>query len=191
MTMKLASPSIAILVANGFEESHITAIQRAMTAAELSYKLIAPEQGLVNGWQDNGWGHYFTVDEDISTAMGSDYDCLVLVGGERGVGKLKENLHTRRIVNHFMQAAKPVAAIESGVELLALSPKSAGLEVSVVDASKAAAEAAQMVAVDAEQNADGVVLTSQGKDIDSWVEATLASFSAYMESVEAEEEQAA
>lgn len=174
MNMSLEGPSIAILLANGFDENHITAVQRSLSKAKKSVKMIAPEQGLVNGWQDNAWGHYFTVDENISTALGSDYDCLILVGGQRGTDKLKSNPHTRRIVNHFLEAGKPVAAIAAGVGLLALTPKSAGLTVSCSADVAGDLKAAQIEIVTDAQTQDGTVLTSDGQNIESWVEALMA-----------------
>jgi protease I len=177
MTLKLADKNIAILAANGFDEKHITAIQRALTKAKIAHKIIAPEQGLVNGWQDNSWGHYFTVDTPINTALGSDFDALVLIGGERGAAKLKTNLHTRRIVNHFLEAQKPVAAVGAGVSLLALSPKSADLEVAAPTEFHGELKAAGMTISSEEQIADGTVLTATGARIDAWVEAALALFS--------------
>ncbi|MDD5585362.1 MAG: DJ-1/PfpI family protein [Alphaproteobacteria bacterium] len=177
MTSTLADKNIAILAANGFDEKHITTIQRALTKDKISHKVIAPEQGLVNGWQDNAWGHYFTVDTPINTALGSDFDALVLVGGERAAAKLKTNLHARRIVNHFLEAQKPVAAIGAGVSLLALSGKSAGLEVAAPAEFHDELKAANMTSVAEDQVADGLVLTSTGADVDAWVEAVLALFS--------------
>lgn len=173
MNMSLEGPSIAILLANGFDENHITAVQRSLSKAKKIAKLIAPEQGLVNGWQDNAWGHYFTVDEQIGTALGSDYDALILVGGQRGIEKLKGNLHTRRIVNHFLEAEKPVAAIGEGVALLALSPKSAGLTVSAPATATADLTAAQMELSSEAQMQDGSVLTSNGAAIEAWVDALM------------------
>jgi len=173
MTTMIANPGIAILVANGFDETHITAVQRAMTKDKKTYKIVAPEQGLVNGWQDNAWGHYFTVDESLSSAMGSDYDLLILIGGERGVAKLKANPHTRRIVNHFLEAEKPIAAIGFSVGLLALSTKSAGLTVSGADAVHDDLDAGKMiVSIDAVSQ-DGVVLTADGSDVEAWVAALM------------------
>ncbi len=166
-------PNIAILVANGFDESHITAVQRAMTKAGISYKIVAPEQGLVNGWQGNGWGHYFTVDTSISTAMGSDFDLLILAGGERGVTKLKSIAHARRIVNHFLEAEKPIAAIGAGVELLALSPKSLGLTVSAPGAASEALQAAGLICAEEDMTVSGVIVTSDGQDVDAWTQAVM------------------
>lgn len=186
MTTTLANPSIAILVANGFDENHITAVQRSMTKDKKTYKIIAPEQGLANGWQDNAWGHYFTVDESISTAMGSDYDVLILIGGERGVAKLKNNLHTRRIVNHFLEARKPVAAIGSGVGLLTLSPKSAGLSVSAAGDVHADLIAANIEVLGDNLAVDGLILTADGSDIDAWVEGVMNLVNNCVQDVEAE-----
>ncbi len=169
MTTPLANSSIAILIANGFEEDQITAVQRILTKEKLPYKVIAPEQGLVNGWQNNSWGHYFTVDEQIGSAMGSDYEVLVLIGGSRGVEKLKTNPHTRRIINHFLEAGKPVAALGEAAALLAMSPKSAGLTVSCSDEDLKPLEEAEMVLSPEGHHLDGVVLTSNGTDMESWV----------------------
>jgi len=190
MTLSTVQPSIAILVASGFEEGHITAIQRRLTQEKLSFAMIAPEQGLVNGWQENAWGHYFTVDAQIATAMGSDYEMLILVGGERGVAKLKENPHTRRIVNHFLEAGKPVAAIGSGVGLLALSAKSAGLSVCAADDVYADLKAAQVEIAAETQVIDGTVLTADGSDIDAWT-AGLLDMAAMRAPAEEEEQVAA
>jgi protease I len=176
MTSQLADKSIAIIAANGFDENHITEMQRALTKIKVPYKIVAPEQGLVNGWQDNAWGHYFTVDAPIGSALGSDFDVLVLVGGSRGVAKLKSNLHARRIINHFLEAGKPVAAIGDGVSLLALSPKSSELSVAAPVAIHDELKAAQMDVVADAQMLDGPVLTSNGADIAAWVSAALELF---------------
>jgi len=176
MTSSLSEKSIAILAANGFDENHMASMQRALTRLKVPHKIVSPEQGLVNGWQDNGWGHYFTVDAPIGTAMGSDFDALILVGGERGVAKLKTNAHTRRIVNHFLEANKPVAAIGAGVSLLTLSAKSAGMEVAASADVQADLAAANMTATDEAQRLDGPILTATGADIDAWVEAALKMF---------------
>ncbi|MCL2469307.1 MAG: DJ-1/PfpI family protein [Alphaproteobacteria bacterium] len=168
-----ADPSLAILVANGFDETQITILQRALTKDTIAYKIIAPEQGLVNGWQNNAWGHYFTVDEMISTAMGSDFDMLVLIGGERGIAKLQGNLHTRRIVNHFLEAGKPISAIGAGVSLLGLSPKSEGLAVAACPSVRNDAQTAQLRLSDQALVQTEKLVTSDGQDIEAWLEASL------------------
>jgi putative intracellular protease/amidase len=111
MEQPLAGKTVAILVANGFEEVDMTEPQRALLAAGTVPKLISPEQGLVNGWHGKAWGHYFPIDSSLSTALAADFDALLIPGGERGVEKLAGNPHTKRFIRGFMDGGKPVAAI--------------------------------------------------------------------------------
>jgi protease I len=176
MPLTLADKKIAILVSNGFDEHQMTEIQRALTKLQAHIKVIAPEQGVVHGWQGADWGHYFNVDAPIGEALGSDFDMLVLPGGSRGAGKLKQNLHTRRIVNHFLEAGKPIAAIGEGVGLLTLSAASKGRTVAAADEEVAVLEAAGINLADEEQTIDENLLTAAGGDIASWVAASLEFF---------------
>ena len=176
MTVSLAGKKIAILAANGFDENHVTAIQRALIKEKAVMKTVAPEQGVVNGWQGAGWGHYFPVDAQIGETLGSDFDYLVLPGGERGTTKLKTNLHTRRIISHFLEAGKPVAAIGAGVGLLALSTRIAGHSVVAPVACHDELKASGAVLVEGAMEPDGMILTADGTDVAAWVEAALALF---------------
>ena len=176
MTLMLTGKNIAILTANGFDENQMTEIQRALIKAKATTKNIAPEQGVVNGWQGEGWGHYFPVDAQIGEALGSDFDILVLPGGERGVEKLKTNPHSRRIISHFMDAGKPIAAIGAGVALLTLSSQSAGRNVAAASQIHAELIAAGMVVGEEAQMIEGNLLTSDGTDAKLWVEEALQFF---------------
>lgn len=176
MTAALAGKSIAILAANGFDENQMTEIQRALTTAKATFKTIAPEQGVVNGWQKDHWGHYFPVDLQIGEALGSDFDFLVIPGGERAIAKLKTNMHTRRIINHFLEAEKPIAAIGAGVELLALSPKIAGITVSARPEAHDEITAAGATIGEDSSEICGVVLTSNGEDSTDWTQQAMDLF---------------
>ncbi len=162
----------------------MTEIQRALTTAKAKFKTIAPENGVVNGWQKDHWGHYFPVDTHISEALGSDFDFLVIPGGERAMSKLKTNLHTRRIVNHFLEAGKPIAAIGSGVGLLALSPKVAGLTVAASLDAHEELTAAAIISEDTQELSEQV-LTANGDDNAAWVEQAMELFSSAEEELQA------
>jgi protease I len=172
----LAGKNIAILVANGFDENQMTEIQRALTKAKASIQTIAPEQGVVNGWQGDAWGHYFPVNAQIGEALGSDFDILVLPGGERSVTKLKTNLHTRRIIGHFLDANKPIATIGAGAGLLALSDKIAGRVLAASESVQAELKTAGAeISADA-QHIDGNIFSADGV-VNDWVDAALDFFS--------------
>jgi protease I len=176
MNATLTGKSIAILAANGFDENQMTEIQRALTTAKAKFKTVAPENGVVNGWQKDHWGHYFPVDAPLGEALGSDYDMLVIPGGERAMAKLKTNLHTRRIVNHFLEAGKPIAAIGAGVALLALSPRIAGMTVAACAETHEELKAAGAVISEDAQETHDMLLTSNGVDNAIWVADAMALF---------------
>lgn len=168
MPSSLTDKNVAILAANGFDENQVTEIQRALTKARAHIKIIAPEAGVVNGWQGEGWGHHFHVDAQISEALGSDFDMLVLPGGMRGIEKLKQNLHAQRIINHFLDANKPVAAIAAGVGLLALGKVAGRTMAAPVEVADEVKNAGAAIGLDP-QEIDGNLLTADGSDLAAWV----------------------
>jgi len=126
MEFPLAGNAVAIMVASGFEETEMTEPQRALLKAGAGLKTISPDQGLVNGWHGKAWGHFFPVDRPVGGVLGADFDMLLLPGGHRSVAKLAENPHCRRIISHFLDAGKPIAAVGMGVSLLAIEQKLRG-----------------------------------------------------------------
>ena len=186
MTTSLAGKSIAILAANGFDENQMTEIQRALTTLKAKFKTVAPENGVVNGWQKDHWGHYFPVEAPISEALGSDYDFLVIPGGERAIAKLKNNLHARRIVNHFLEAQKPIAAIGAGVALLALSPLCAKILVAAPAEFHEELKAAGAMISEDQQEVSGMILTSNGAENNAeWVAQAIELFSSAEDQLQA------
>jgi protease I len=119
MQKSLAGLTVAILVANGFDEIEMTAFQRAILEAGASTKIISTESSLAHGWQNKGWGHYHPVDKHLSDALAADYDVLVVPSGYRGHEKLKQTAHTRRFIGGFMMGYKPVLAMGDAVKMMA------------------------------------------------------------------------
>lgn len=118
MSHDLSGKKIAILIANGFQQSDVTAAQRMFQDAKATVKLVSSEAGLVNGWEGNGWGHHFASDISVSKALASDFDMVVIPGGMAHVEKLLKTEHTKRFVGGFMRAQKTIVAFADGVKVL-------------------------------------------------------------------------
>jgi protease I len=164
MDQPLAGKAVAILVANGFEETEMTEPQRALLKVGAALKVISPEQGLVNGWHGRAWGHYFPVDKQIAEVLAADFDMLLLPGGERSVGKLAQNPHTRRIVGSFMDGGKPVAAIDDAIGILAAAQKLKGRTVTAPEALRETVEQAGAVWSEDAVTVDKTLVTARGND---------------------------
>jgi len=173
----LAGKKIAILVAAGFEEMEMTEIQRAVLKMGAVPHTVSTDQGLVNGWFGKGWGHYFPVDRQINDVLGADYDMLLLPGGERSIAKLSRTAHTRRIVGHFLDAGKPIAAIDQGVSLLAVPGKLRKREIAARDEYHEALIAAGGEISSESLSVHDVTVTARSdEDLESFIAETLRVF---------------
>lgn len=123
INMSLSGCKIAVLASNGFTEQDITESQKTLRTAGADVRIISADHGLINGWNGENWGHSFAVDSPLSAALGADYAALIIPGGERSLNKLKQTAHTRRFVGSFLDAGKPVVALNDGIELLLFSER--------------------------------------------------------------------
>lgn len=159
MSKSLPGIKIAILVSNGFNQQDMTDTQKLLNSMGVSLKIISPDQGLVNGWEGAGWGHHFAVDQQLSTALGADFDILMVPGGQRSLDKLKTTAHTRRFVNSFITAGKPVALFHEAIDLLVYAEQAAGRTVSGPETMKEAIVQAGAVWAEQSPVIDGALYT--------------------------------
>jgi protease I len=94
----------------------------------------------------------------------------VLPGGQRSIVKLMASAHTKRIVGHFLDAGKGIAAIDDGVRLLAQAQKIKGREMTGAAAAEAEVTAEGGTWVDEAVVTDKTLVTARGlADLDAFV----------------------
>ena len=108
---RLAGKKAAIMVANGFQETHMTEVQKVLTQQGSGSAVISNEVGVVNGWHEDSWGHNFFVDSSLNKVLPSQYDALLIPGGERSLQSLSMNAHAKRIVKGMIDSGKPVGLL--------------------------------------------------------------------------------
>ena len=116
----LTGKKIAILVANGFEESHMTGLHKRLVETGAVVKIVSPEKGVVNSWHDGNWGHFFPANAHLPTSMSHHYDAVIVPGGKRHIERLVSNPQTARFMRGFMEDNKPVALFEEAVKIIAV-----------------------------------------------------------------------
>ena len=163
----LVGKSVAILVANGFEEVDMTEPQRALIAAGAKVRLVSPENGVVNGWHEAAWGHYFPVDQPLSSALAADFDALLVPGGTRGVAKLSQNAHTVRFLRGFIDGSKPLMVFGDAITLLAVAERASGVDVAAPSDPAALTEAGAVISEDPIVVAGSVVTVAAGTEVDA------------------------
>jgi protease I len=118
MNNDLKGKSVAILVADGFEQSELEQPRAALAKAGAETSLVSPNQDVVKGWNGKGWGDTIDVDVPLNEANPEDYDALLLPGGVMNPDKLRTMPMAVEFVRNLFLAGKPVAAICHGPQML-------------------------------------------------------------------------
>jgi protease I len=127
MAGRLDGKTVAILVADGFEQVEMTEPRKALDEAGAKTQIISPAQGQVKGWNHTEWGDQFPVDVPLNNARAEDYDALLLPGGVMNPDKLRTIPEAVNFVGSFFESDKPVAAICHGPWTLVEADVVAGL----------------------------------------------------------------
>lgn len=120
MNQQLSGKKVAILVADGFEQSEFEQPKRALEDAGATVEVISPQEKEVTAWdgEANNFGRIFDVDVPLDQAIAEDYDALLLPGGVKNPDTLRMLPQAVSFVRAFFEAGKPVAAICHGPWLL-------------------------------------------------------------------------
>ena len=131
----LTGKKIAIFVANGFEQSHMTELHKTLIDTGAEVKIVSPEKGVVNSWHNGSWGHFFPANNHLPFTMSHHFDAIIVPGGERHVARLASDPQTARLMRGFMEDNKPVALFEEAVQILAFDETLQHREVSTVESA--------------------------------------------------------
>ncbi|PTY08094.1 protease [Opitutaceae bacterium EW11] len=120
MQQDLNGKKVAILVADGFEQSEFEKPRQALDDAGARTFVISPNDDEVTGWDGEAgdFGDSFDVDLTIGDAKADDYDALLLPGGVMNPDTLRQIPEAVSFVRAFFDAGKPVAAICHGPQML-------------------------------------------------------------------------
>jgi protease I len=111
MAEKLVGKKIAILVADGFEQSELEKPRKALDEAGAVTQIVSPAGKKVKGWDHTKWGDEVEVDVALDKADPAEFDALQLPGGVMNPDHLRMNPKAVEFVRHFFDSGKPVAAI--------------------------------------------------------------------------------
>ena len=109
---------VAILVADGFEESEMTEPKRALDAAGVRTVIVTLKPGTVKAWSHDHYGDCYPVDTTVEESAVEDFDALLLPGGVLSSDTLRASKAAVRFVRGFFRAGKPVAAICHGSQTM-------------------------------------------------------------------------
>ena len=109
--MDLKGKKIAILATNGFEQSELEIPRDRLTKAGATVEVISLAAGEIKGWDEKNWGRAVKVDKTLDEASASDYDALVLPGGQINPDLLRVEPKALKFIKDVFDAKKVVAAV--------------------------------------------------------------------------------
>lgn len=109
--MDLNGKKIAILATNGFEQSELEIPRDRLTKAGATVEVISLTAGEIKGWDEKNWGRAIKVDKTLDEASASDYDALVLPGGQINPDLLRVEPKALKFIKDVFDAKKVVAAV--------------------------------------------------------------------------------
>jgi protease I len=119
MAKTLAGKRIAILSADGVEQSELTEPRKALEKAGASTDLVSPAKTpKIQAMNHHEKGDKFKVDVPLSEADPRDYDALLLPGGVANPDELRTIPAAVKFVKSFFDSRKPIAAICHGPWML-------------------------------------------------------------------------
>lgn len=114
----LKEVKVAILSADGFEESELIKPRDALKDAGASVSIISIEKGKIQGMKHDKKGESVKVDEILGEADPAQFDALVIPGGLMNPDTLRTNQQALDFTRAFFDAGKPVGTICHGPQVL-------------------------------------------------------------------------
>ena len=162
--MKLKNMNVAILAADGFEQSELVEPKKALEQAGAAAKIVSPAAGEVQGWKHHDKADRFPVDVPLDKARADDFDALVLPGGVANPDQLRMLPKAVELIKKFAAQGKPIAAICHGPWTLIEAGLVKGRKLTSWPSLKTDLKNAGASWVDQEVVVDGVLVTSRKPD---------------------------
>lgn len=169
---KITDAKILILATHGFEQSELEVPRDQLRKRGATVHLATPGGEDIKGWDTDDWGRTATHDLALETVRMTDYDALVLPGGQINPDLLRVNPDAIRLIRDFVEAGRPVAAICHAPWLLIEAGVARGREMTSYSSIRTDLENAGTRVVDREVVvSDGIVTSRNPRDLDAFVAA--------------------
>lgn len=155
---------VAILATDGYEKSELFEPKRQLEAAGATVTIVSPESGSIKSWDETDWGESVDVDLALDAAKVTDFDALVLPGGQINPDVLRANETAVAFVREFFESGKTLAAICHAPWLLIEAGVAEGREMTSYQSIATDVKNAGAHWKDAEVVTDEALITSRNPD---------------------------
>ncbi|ABV91873.1 intracellular protease [Dinoroseobacter shibae DFL 12 = DSM 16493] len=171
---EITKARILIIATHGFEQSELEVPRDKLRDAGAQVHVASPDGNEIKGWDGDGWGRMAEVDLRIEDADSTQYDALVLPGGQINPDILRLDPAAIALIQAFRDRDRPVAAICHAPWLLIEAGLVAGREVTSWPSLRTDLANAGAQVVDVPVARDRGLITSRNPDdFDAFVAAII------------------
>src|ERR1700742_3690137 len=168
--MTLSGKKIVILATNGFEQSELEVPREKLKAAGATVDVVSLASGDIKGWDKKDWGRPVKVDKTLEQVSASDYDAIVLPGGQINPDLLRAEPKALAFIKDIFNQKKIVAAVCHAPWLLVEAGIAKGRKMTSYKSIKTDVINAGAKWEDSQVVADNGVVTSRNPgDLDAFV----------------------
>ncbi|QFG53255.1 type 1 glutamine amidotransferase domain-containing protein [Chryseobacterium sp.] len=160
----LEKKKIAVLAADGYEQSELDKPVEALKSAGADVKIISLKPGSIKAMKDHEWSTSVEVDHIVKEVKADDFDALLLPGGVINPDTLRADEVAVKFVKDFFTQNKPVAAICHGPQTIIDAEEIKGRKMTSFNAISKDLINAGANWVDEEVVTDGNLTTSRKPD---------------------------
>ena len=167
---KIDQSKILILSTNGFEQSELEFPRDQLRAKGATVHVATLDGESIKGWDGDDWGRTAEADLKIADAKVSDYDALVLPGGQINPDILRADETAVSLIRDFVTEGKIVAAICHAPWLLVEAGVAEGREMTSYHSIRTDLKNAGADVVDKEVAISNGIITSRSpEDLEAFV----------------------
>ncbi|MBP0611524.1 type 1 glutamine amidotransferase [Chryseobacterium sp. cx-311] len=160
----LENKKIAVLAADGYEQSELDSPVEALRTAGAEVKIISLKSGKIKAMKDHEWSTSVDVDHVVKDVKADDFNALLLPGGVINPDSLRADQDAVKFVKDFFAQNKPVAAICHGPQTIINAEEVKGRKMTSYNAISKDLINAGANWVDEEVVTDGNLTTSRKPD---------------------------
>ena len=160
----LENRKIAVLAADGYEQSELDSPVEALRSAGAEVKIISLKSGKIKAMKDHEWSTSVDVDHMVKDVKADDFNALLLPGGVINPDSLRADQDAVKFVKDFFAQNKPVAAICHGPQTIINAEEVKGRKMTSYNAISKDLINAGANWVDEEVVTDGNLTTSRKPD---------------------------
>jgi protease I len=177
MPDRLKGFRVAILATDYFQEDELLEPRKALDQAGATTVVIAPHGGEIKAVQHDKVTQSVKVDQTLADADPQQFDALLLPGGSKNAGALRNDTLAQDFVRHINQMHRPIAVICHGGWLMVSANLVKGRHMTSFPAIREDFEKAGAFWTDKEVVHDGNIVSSrQPSDIPRFNEEMLKQF---------------